>query len=262
MGDSFDVSVSDLKPSSNEEVLCQCDYCNTIYKVKWYSYKKLKDKENNKDCCNNPICTGIKTKESMNLLYGVDNARKIDGVNQKIKATNINKYGCENPFGNDLIKEKIATTNMEKYGCKNPLQNSDILKKAQNTCLKKYGVNNYGAIYSSTHKGNLSPTWKGGISHHRIERATFEYRDWRKDVFSRDNYTCQCCGDKSSKGHPVELHSHHILNWKDYPEKRYDKNNGVTLCDKCHYLFHSIYGKSNNTKEQLSDFINKKGMLN
>lgn len=256
IGDSFEIDVNHLKNGSNERVECVCDYCGEHYTVIWYSYILLKKKLNNKDCCNNPNCIKIKSEESMRILHGVSNCRHIDSVNKKIKETNTIKYGCENQFSNESIKEKIIQTNINKYGSKSAMQNKSVKQRAIDTCIKKYGVPNYGAIYSSEHKGELSPTWKGGFSHHRVERATFEYRNWRKNVFSRDKYTCQCCNDKSSKCHAVTLHAHHIKNWNDNPNERYDINNGITLCENCHYSFHSLYGKRCNTQEQLNSFLN------
>ena len=32
-------------------------------------------------------------------------------------------------------------------------------------------------------------------------------------------------------------------------------NNGITLCEKCHNNFHSIYGKRHNTLQQLNEFL-------
>ena len=51
---------------------------------------------------------------------------------------------------------------------------------------------------------------------------------WRKAVFARDNYVCQICMQTG------KLQAHHIKSWTDYPELRYDIENGVTLCIICH----------------------------
>ena len=87
-----------------------------------------------------------------------------------------------------------------------------------------------------------------------VDRSALGYRTWRKSVYERDNYTCQCCGD--SKGR--NLNAHHIKNWADNPELRYDIDNGITLCSTCHKVFHKIYKKRNNNKNQLIEFLNKK----
>ncbi len=73
--------------------------------------------------------------------------------------------------------------------------------------------------------------WNGGISSLRqIIMASPEYKEWRKQVFGRDNYICQDCGiDKCST-----LEAHHIKSFSEYPELRFDIDNGTTLCKKCH----------------------------
>jgi hypothetical protein len=63
--------------------------------------------------------------------------------------------------------------------------------------------------------------------------------DWRRQIFQRDDYTCQLCGIKSGCGHKVILHAHHIKYWKDFPELRRDIHNGITLCRECHSYVHS-----------------------
>ncbi len=60
-------------------------------------------------------------------------------------------------------------------------------------------------------------------------RASKEYRDWRKAVYKRDNYTCQKCNLMGGK-----LHAHHIKSFHNYPKLRFDINNGITLCEDCH----------------------------
>lgn len=72
---------------------------------------------------------------------------------------------------------------------------------------------------------------------------------WRNRVFKRDDYTCLICGCKGG-----DLNAHHLNSWNKYKEERFKVNNGVTLCKECHAAFHKIYGRGNNTKEQLTEF--------
>lgn len=67
-------------------------------------------------------------------------------------------------------------------------------------------------------------------------RKSKKYKEWRKAVFERDNYTCQMCGVKNKKGlgKTVILHADHIKPFAYYPELRFDINNGRTLCEDCH----------------------------
>lgn len=65
-------------------------------------------------------------------------------------------------------------------------------------------------------------------------RNTEEMKEWRRSVFSRDNWQCQQCGDRSCKGHRVILNAHHIKRVVDCPELSTDICNGITLCESCH----------------------------
>lgn len=85
-----------------------------------------------------------------------------------------------------------------------------------------------------------------------------EYREWRKEVYKKDNYTCQCCGD--NKG--GNLNAHHLDGYDWCEEKRLDINNGITLCKNCHSDFHYVYGYGGNTKEQFEEWLKDEEEMN
>lgn len=101
--------------------------------------------------------------------------------------------------------------------------------------------------------------WKGGITPITIkDRNSVKYKEWRDKIFKRDNYTCQCCLCRGDK-----LNLHHILNYSNNKDLRYDDSNAITLCERCHSIrykgsFHNVFGTSNNTMEQLVEYINDK----
>ncbi len=64
-------------------------------------------------------------------------------------------------------------------------------------------------------------------------RKSLKALEWRMAVYERDGFKCQCC----SKVGGI-LNAHHILAWAKYPDKRYDIDNGVTLCKECHHKVH------------------------
>ena len=162
-----------------------------------------------------------------------------------------------------LIGHKLSEESKRKIGIKNTGR-----IKSEDT-RKKMGIKSSmywkGRKKTEEHKRNLSlskkgkycgdknPNWKGGVSkdYHNI-RTSSETKSWRTSVFERDNYTCQKYG---TIGH--SLVAHHINNFSNFPELRFDVNNGITLSRKAHIEFHKKYGMKNNTIEQLKEFLNK-----
>ena len=125
------------------------------------------------------------------------------------------------------------------------------LKISKNHKEKALFVGSKNPMYNSKRFGALNPNWKGGITTEKETAMRSEkYKAWRKSVFERDLYTCQCCGKMT---HDIE--AHHLDNFAEYPAKRYDIDNGITLCKKCHNpnqkgSFHNECGTLHNTKEQ------------
>jgi len=106
------------------------------------------------------------------------------------------------------------------------------------------GANN--GMYGRT--GILNPRYKSGSSPERQKMyVRSEGKDFLRQTYKRDNYTCQRCKTKKT-GHRT-LHAHHINSWSEYPELRFDLNNVVTLCRTCHEWVHS---RKNVTMEYLS----------
>lgn len=64
-------------------------------------------------------------------------------------------------------------------------------------------------------------------------RKCREYIAWRNAVKLRDLDVCQACGKWQG-----ESHAHHILPWAEFPKHRFDVDNGLTLCIKCHKAVH------------------------
>lgn len=58
------------------------------------------------------------------------------------------------------------------------------------------------------------------------DRRSSAYVTWRKDVCTRDEFTCRMVGGDCSG----RLEVHHILSYSTHPELRYDIRNGITLC--------------------------------
>ena len=249
MGDEFIAKIEDLTKGNNSEITVRCDYCNNIYVLKYCTYNKRHDKE--KDCCGNPNCTDKKTQDVMYKKYGVKSCSQIESVVEKRKQTNLLRYGVENPFSNEKIKEKIKNTNLEKYGNECASKTKEIREKMSNSMKEFYIKNSDKKLIKEK-----SPMWIGDADYKRQQRATFEYNFWRKLVFERDDYTCQKCKIKRTHSWQPSLNAHHILNFSSNESLRTDINNGITLCEDCHMQFHRIYGKKDNSLDQLNEFLN------
>ena len=93
------------------------------------------------------------------------------------------------------------------------------------------------------------------VTEQHMARNNTYYKEWKNKVFRRDNYTCQCCGKRGGN-----LNAHHLYNFSEYEDLRYDVDNGITFCEHCHLInypnsFHSMYGEKGNTPEQVYEFI-------
>lgn len=102
---------------------------------------------------------------------------------------------------------------------------------------------------SIAHTGENSPRWikdRNLLKKSDDRSRDVANKEWRKQVKERDGYKCKinnmwCLG---------QIEVHHILPWRDYPESRYDVNNGITLC-KYHHP------RKYKEESRLSDYFNE-----
>ena len=87
-------------------------------------------------------------------------------------------------------------------------------------------------------KGEQNPRYKPiplDVKRER-KRAGAQYKHWRKSILLRCPVCIRC-------GAEEELQVHHLKGSHEFPEHRFDPQNGVTLCNKCHTAFHVKYGR-------------------
>ena len=101
-------------------------------------------------------------------------------------------------------------------------------------------------------RGENHPSYNPDIDDEdRVDRRlSGENKKWRYEVYKRDSYTCQCCLSNNN-----DLNAHHLDGYNWCKEKRFDVENGITLCTDCHRDFHKNYGYGNNTKNQFNEFL-------
>lgn len=154
----------------------------------------------------------------------------------------------------DECKQVHREETAERMRKHNPMFDKDICKKVGKTLKQRYKD---GII--PKHFGKDNWNWKGNRNFNKAVRINL--RKWVKEMFIKNNFTCQICG--KNKG---ELHVHHIVPLRDiisnFMEKEnytieyinviegtdeyqefinkivkyhYDNDNiGIVLCPECH----------------------------
>jgi len=161
----------------------------------------------------------------------------------KLKMSLIRKGKKQNKeWIENKAKSKRKGNNFNCLNCGNMFWRSPSnIKNGNNKfCSKKcYQIWQKGKIKSSRGKpklwlrGSNNPNWKGGKNSINNQiRNSLDYKIWRKNILERDNYICQECGISGNKSY---LNVHHIKPFSLYYELRFDNNNAITLCKKCHY---------------------------
>jgi hypothetical protein len=132
------------------------------------------------------------------------------------------------------------------------LKGKNLGKRHSKLTRQKMSLSRKGCI--PWNKGKMFPEfsgensihWKGGVTILRKKiRSHFKYRQWRSDIFERDDFTCQECGIRGGnlEAHHIKplvviMFEHNIISLEQAItcEELWNINNGKTLCVKCHDL--------------------------
>lgn len=270
--------------TSKDKLIILCS-CGETFETTYYDFKRI-DKRQKRKCS---YCTGGKVKGKICLIC----KSKFKPIKKKqiycsVKCRSISRdkkvsINCSYCY-KEIKKTESALKRSDRLYCSNNCryEHQKIILKGENNprynsveiecsfCKKPlYKTLNYIESRNNTFcsleckaewqsefiRGKNHPMYDLTISKEKREiRRNFDgYAYWRREVYKKDNYTCQICGD--NKG--GNLNAHHIDGYNWCKERRTDIDNGVTLCDICHNTFHKIYGFGNNTKEQYNEFSSK-----
>lgn len=184
------------------------------------------------------------TKEILTNLYTVQHKSAVEigkmyGVSDGTVLNSMKKYNIPSFSNSEAYKIYLY----EKGGLEKARKSQSTMENRIKSSCRQRGINIEDFEGFST------------TEQHMARNNTY-YKEWKRKIFERDNYTCQCCGIRGGN-----LNAHHLYNFSEYKDLRYDINNGITLCEKCHLInypgsFHAIYGERNNTPEQIYEFIN------
>lgn len=135
-------------------------------------------------------------------------------------------------------KRKIGKGNLGKR------LSEETKRKMSESQMEHFHTKETKRKMSEAHQGEKNPNWKGGITSLKNNiRDSFLYRQWRSDIYTRDDFTCRGCNRRGGN-----LHAHHINTFFDILElndiktleqalgchELWNINNGVTYCQKCH----------------------------
>ena len=170
---------------------------------------------------------------------------------QKLVGTKFNEFIIE-----DLLEVKEGLES--SFSCRCSCGEELILKQSQ----LKDNRESCGHLLRGEHHWNYNHEL---TEEERIkDRYTYSpgIKKWVKDVYRRDGWRCVLCNHKDNGRKGSRIVAHHLNSYRGHEDESTDLKNGVTLCERHHKLFHSIYGYGNNTKEQFEEFRNNRKVSN
>lgn len=156
--------------------------------------------------------------------------------------------GDKNPAKRPEVRAKISIKRKGNNGRLGLPHSEETKKKISEAHKGQKKPWSKARAFLKGHKMNRGPknwNWKGGITKlHEQIRNSLKNRQWRSDIFQRDNFTCQHCGVRGtyleadhfpvSFSELLKITGVKSLEEAEVREEFWNLNNGRTLCRPCH----------------------------
>lgn len=234
---SEDLSVQQISALYNISKTTIYQYCklyNIKPPIKRKRYKKFKIDFFTKELANKWYVEERLSTPDIAVLLGL-NKKSYWAINKKLNKYNI----CIRDK-----KERITTHVINKLKSRVYVPTQETKDKISKLFKGKKQSKEFIEIRANALRGPKNPLWKGNQPLVEKIRKCYKYIDWRNQIYERDKFACQLCGD--NKG--GNLNADHIIpfsfilkkNSIDSVEKAlkcfelWDVKNGRTLCYDCH----------------------------
>lgn len=219
---------------------------------KFLDKKYLGSKHNHNFYCLKDKIIQLSTFNCINHGYGLNCCKsrkcKLEGVKQRKSLEEVKIISLEKGF---IFLDIIYNGNKYKHNfyC---LIDNEIHLATFNSISRNKKLICCKIRKAKARIGPLSSNWNPNLTEEErhVGRSSMECNRWKNGIKKKDKFECQICNSK------LNLHAHHLESYASNKELRFDMNNGITLCQKHHNLFHREYGKVNNTKQQFKKFLN------
>lgn len=184
---------------------CDCDCGNSVKVLKG----ELLAKRGTKSCgCARTLANMQRTLDLQDMVFGK--------LTVKNKMDN-GLWSCVCECGEETSVRTAALRNGNTTSCG--------CKRAETTSKQLYEKHAARRAEKGIKESEFSR------SENEIQRQEF-YKFSRK-VFERDSFCCAWCSKIGGK-----LNAHHLDFWSEFPDKRFELSNLITLCRTCHLKVH------------------------
>lgn len=190
-----------------------CELCSKEYKTFKNWYNRTKHHTCSRECADN-----LKKKLS------IKQCQCCQKDYYKSSGQKRSKY-CSQSCQSEASKKRI---NLNCEICKKEYSVNFARKNTSRFCSKDC-LRKHTGYLASTRIGILNSQYKGFNDEKRTNKSKLKL--WSNLVKRRDK-SCKLCGSIEN------LEAHHVKSYKDNPDLRFDIDNGITLCLKCHALQH------------------------